>query len=125
VLGFSLKTDRAPGHGSDYANIVSVMRVRIYSNGTEAPLTPFIAKFLANVCIAVTSSLKSPQPIKTLKYEIEANQVRLLVNELPVILDHRFSQIIVLDTIRGMIRHLKMADSNGSIRIEVETEAES
>ena len=101
------------------------MRVRIYSNGIEAPLTPFIGTLVANVCIGITSSLKSPQPIKTLKYEIEADQVHVFVNELPVILDHRFSQIIVLDTIRGMIRHLKMADPNGSIRIEVETEAES
>lgn len=97
----------------------------MYSNGIEAPLTPFIGKFVANVCVGITSSLKSPKAIKTLKYEIGVDGVRIFVNELPVILDHRFSQIIVLDTIRGMIRHLKMADPNGSIRIEVETEAES
>ena len=96
------------------------MRIRIYSNGIEAPLTPFIAGFLGNVCVGIASSLKSPQPIKTLKYEIEGDQVHISANELPVILDHRFSKIIVLDTIRGMIRHLKMADPNGSIRIEVE-----
>ncbi len=97
------------------------MRIRIFSNGIEAPLTPFIAKFLGNVCIGITSSLNSPQPVKTLKYEIEQDKVRIFANGLPVVLDHRFSQIIVLDTIRGMIRHLKMADPNGSIRIEVET----
>jgi hypothetical protein len=101
------------------------MRIRIYSNGIEAPLTPFVAKFLGNVCLGITTSLKAPRQIKALKYEIEGDQVRILVNEIPVILDHRFSRIIVLDTIRGMIRHLKMADSNGSLRIEVETEAES
>lgn len=96
------------------------MRIHIYSSGIEAPLTPFIAGFLGNVCVGIASSLKTPQPIKTLKFEIEGHQVRIFVNELPVILDHRFSQIIVLDTIRGMIQHLKMADPNGSIRIEME-----
>lgn len=101
------------------------MRIRIFSNGIEAPLTPFIGTFLGNVCIAITSSLKSPQSIKTLKYEIEHDKVRILANGDPVVLDHRFSQIIVLDTIRGMIRHLKMADPNGSIRIEVERETAS
>ena len=96
------------------------MRIRIYSSGIEAPLTPFIAGFLGNVCVGIASSLKTPQPIKALKFEIEGYQVRIFVNGLPVILDHRFSQIIVLDTIRGMIQHLKMADPNGSIRIEME-----
>jgi hypothetical protein len=96
------------------------MRIRIYSNGIEAPLTPFIAGFLGNVSVGIASSLKPPQPIKSLRYEIEGEQVHIFVNGAPVILDHRFSQIIVLDTIRGMIRHLKMADPNGSIRIEVE-----
>ena len=49
------------------------------------------------------------------------------VNQMPVLLNmsQGFSRIIVLDTIRGMIRHLKLADPNGAIRIEVEMEAES
>ena len=95
------------------------MRIRIFSNGIEAPLTPFIAGFLGNVCVGITSALKTPQPIRTLKYEIDGDKVRISVNELPVVLDHRFSQMIVRDTIRGMIQHLKMADPNGSIRIEM------
>jgi hypothetical protein len=103
------------------------MRIRIYSNEIEAPLTPFIGKFLGNVCAAVASSLKTPQPIGTLKYELEGDAVRIQVNQIPVPLDmsQGFSRIIVGDTLRGMIRHLKLTDPNGSIRIEMDMETGS
>jgi hypothetical protein len=103
------------------------MRIRIYSNQIEAPLTPFIGKFLGNVCAAAAASLKTPQPIRTLQYEIEGDAVRIQVNQTPVPLNlsHGFSRIIVLDTLRGMIRHLKLADPDGAIRIEVDMEVGS
>jgi len=106
--------------------ILKAMRIRIYSNQIEAPLTPFIGKFLGNVCAGIAASLKTPQPIKNLQFELEGEDVRIQVNETPVPLDmsHGFSRIIVLDTIRGMIRHLKMADPNGAIRIEIDMEPE-
>ena len=81
------------------------MRIRIYSSGIEAPLTPFIAGFLGNVCVGIASSLKTPQPIKTLKLKIDGDQVRISVNELPVILDHRFWK----EALQGMIwKHSQM-----------------
>jgi hypothetical protein len=102
------------------------MRIQMYSNEIEAPLTSFIGKFVGNVCLAAVSSLKIPLPIKTLKYEIEGESVRIWVNDYPVPLNmsQGFSRIIVLDTLRGMIRHLKMDDPNGKIRIEIDTEIE-
>jgi hypothetical protein len=106
---------------------LQAMRVRIYSNEVEAPLSPFIGKFLGNVCVGITASLKTPQPIKTLKCELDGDIVRIEVNQIPVPMNmsQGFSRIIVRDTIRGMIRHLKLEDPNGSVRIEVEMEAES
>ena len=103
------------------------MRIRIFSNEIEAPLSPFIGKFLGNVCVGITSSLKTPLPVKTLKYEVAGETVHIEVNRIPVPLNmsQGFSRIIVLDTIRGMVRHLKLADPNGAIRIEVELESES
>jgi hypothetical protein len=103
------------------------MRIRIYSNGIEAHLTRFIGKFLGTVCTGIAASLKTPQPIRTLQYELEGEAVRIEVNQLPVALNmsRGFSKIIVLDTLRGMIRHLKMADPDGIIRIEIDMEAES
>ena len=101
------------------------MKIRIYSNEIEAPLTPFIGNLLANVCMGITTALKTPRPITTLCYEIEGEAVRIQVNGMPVPLNmsQGFSRIIILDTIRGMIRHLKLADPNGSIRIAVDMEA--
>jgi hypothetical protein len=102
------------------------MRVRIYSNEIEAPLSPFIGKFIGNVCYGITASLKTPLPIETLKCEVEGDVVRIEVNKIPVPMNmsQGFSRIIVRDTIRGMIRHLKLDDPNGTIRIEVELEKE-
>jgi hypothetical protein len=98
----------------------------MYSNNIEAHLTPFIGKFVGNVCAGITASLKTPQPIKTFSYELDGEMVRIFVNQTFVSLDmsQGFSRIIILDTIRGMIRHLKMADPNGAIRIEVDMETE-
>jgi hypothetical protein len=100
------------------------MRIRIYSNEIEAPLTAFIGNFLGNVCLGIAGSLKTPQPINSLKFELDEDAVRLEVNESPIALDlsQGFSKVIIRDTIRGMIRHLKMADPDGAIRIFVERE---
>jgi hypothetical protein len=100
------------------------MKTRIYSNGLEAHLTSFIGSFLGNVCAGIASSLKTPRPIRAIKYELLDNSVSIEVNHIPVPLDmsQGFSKIIISDTIRGMIRHLKMADPNGAIRIEIDME---
>jgi hypothetical protein len=92
----------------------------------EAHLTPFIGTFLGNVSYSVASSLKIPRPIKSLKFELDGEEVRLEINGNPVPLDmsQGFSKIIIRDTLRGMIRHLKMADPNGSVRIIVDMEAQ-
>ncbi len=118
---------KASLHGPDAVVIFSPMRIRIFSNQKEAHLTRFIGKFLGNVCYGIAASLKTPQPIKTLLYQIDGESVQIQVNGTPVTMDlsHGFSRIIVLDTIRGMIRHLKMEDPNGAIRIEIDMEGEA
>jgi hypothetical protein len=100
------------------------MKIRIFSNEVEAPLSRFIGNFLGNVCFGIASSLKTPQPIQSLKFEIEGEAVRIEVNGNPVPLNmsQGFSRIIIHDTIRGMIRHLKLADPDGTIRIVTEIE---
>jgi hypothetical protein len=106
---------------------LGAMRIRIFSNEVEAPLSHFIGKFLGNVCFGIAASLKTPLPIKSLKFEIEGEDVRIDVNHSPLSLNmsQGFSRVIILDTIRGMIRHLKLADPGGAIRIEMEIEPES
>jgi hypothetical protein len=99
-----------------------IMKIRIYSNGIEAPLSRFIGQFLGNVCAGVAASLKTPLPVKTLEYELEGEAVRIQVNNIPVALNlsQGFATTIVRDTLRGMIRHLKLADPDGTIRIQIE-----
>jgi hypothetical protein len=103
------------------------MKIWLYSNEIEAPLTSFIGKFLGNVCLGIVSSLKTPLPVKSLKLELIGDDVRLEVNNSPVALDlsQGFSKVIIRDTIRGMIRHLKMADPSGDIKIAVEREEQA
>ncbi len=103
---------------------MAIMKTRIFSNGIEAPLTRFIGNFLGNVCIGITTSLKTPRPIRNLIYELTGQDVRIEVNREPVPMDLNsgFSKIIVNSTIRGMVRHLKLDDPDGTIRIEVDAE---
>ena len=58
-----------------------IMKIRIYSNGIEAPLSRFIGQFLGNVCAGVAASLKTPLPVKTLEYELEGEAVRIQVSD--------------------------------------------
>ena len=101
-----------------------IMKIRIYSNEMEAPLSRFIGQFLGNVCAGIAASLKTPLPVRTLEYELEGNAVRIQVNGIPVALNlsQGFATTIVRDTIRGMISHLKLKDPNGNIRIQIEME---
>lgn len=117
------------GCGSPYPDVIQSrsMRVSIYSNGIEAPLTSFIGRFLGNVCAGIAASLKTPLPIRSLEYELDGEELGVWVNQAPLDMNmsRGFSKVIVRDTIRGMIRHLKLADPEGSIRIEIDMEKES
>ncbi|HSW40279.1 MAG TPA: hypothetical protein VLL97_12385, partial [Acidobacteriota bacterium] len=104
----------------------AVMKIQIYSNGKEAHLTHFIGNFLANVCFGIASSLKTPRPIRRFRFDIEEESVRLEVNDapVPINLSKGFSRIIILDTIRGMVRHLKIEDPAGTLRVVVDLEGD-
>jgi hypothetical protein len=103
------------------------MRIRLFSNEIEAPLSPFIGKFLGNVCYGIAASLKTPEPVRNVTCEVEGEMVRIDVNHAPVPLNlsQGFSRIIIHDTVRGMIRRLRMDDPSGKIRIEVDMEMEA
>lgn len=99
----------------------------MFSNQIEAHMTPFIGRFVGNVCAGMAASLKLPERIRSLSYDIDGENVLIKVNQesVPLNLSNGFSRIIILDTVRGMIRHLKMADTSGAIRIDIDLEAES
>ena len=102
------------------------MKIRMWSNGAEADLTPFIGKYIGNVCLAIAASLKTPdEPVRALRYDVSGESVRIALNgsPLPLNLNSGFVEKMILDTIRGMIRLLKMNDPAGAIRIEINLEA--
>jgi len=101
------------------------MKIRMWSNEIEANLTPFIGSYVGNVCLAIVASLKTPEPVRTLRYDVSEKSVRIALNgnPLPLDLNSGFAEKMILDTIRGMIRLLKMEDPAGLIRIEIALEA--
>jgi hypothetical protein len=103
---------------------MDVMRIHLYCNLVEAPLTHFIGRLVGSVCAGIAASLKIAVPIKHLCYELEGEDVRIQANQAPVPLDmsRGFAKTIVRDTLRGMICHLKGVDLDGLIRIEVDME---
>jgi len=100
------------------------MKIRMYSNGIEAPLTAFIGNFLGKVCLGMAESLKTPRPVSSFKFEIAGDDVRIEVNHAPIPMNLRsgFCQVMVRNTIRGMVRDLKLDDPSGDIRIEADLE---
>jgi hypothetical protein len=97
------------------------MKIRMWSNETEANLTQFVGKYIGNVCLAIVVSLKTSEPVRTLRYDVSGESVRITLNgaRLPLNLSSGFAEKMILETIRGMIRLLKMSDPSGVIRIEI------
>ena len=98
------------------------MIVRMWSNESEAGLTPFVGGYIGNVCLAIAASLKTSEPIKMLRYDVSGESVSIMLNGNPLSLhlNSGFVEKMILDTIRGAIRRLKMADPAGVIRIEID-----
>jgi len=101
------------------------MKIHMWSNEIEVNLTPFIGRYIGNVCLAIVVSLKKSEPVRTLRYDVSGKSVRITLNgsPLPLDLNSGFAEKMILDTIRGMIRLLKMEDPAGVIRIEISPEA--
>ena len=99
-------------------------RVRLYCNGSETEVKPFVSRFTANVCQAIVGALKTPRFTHHIHFTLAGDLVELEVDGTPVPLDKSqgFAEIMVRDTIRGMIQHLKDIDPGGTIRIEVDLE---
>lgn len=98
------------------------MRVRLICERVEAPVSPFVARFIANVCVAVATSLKAPAAAKHIQYELHGDDVRLQIDgaAVPLGLNQGFAETIVRDTLRGMVRSLKGVDPQRGIQIRVE-----
>jgi hypothetical protein len=100
------------------------MRSKLYSNGVELFVGPFVGQFVGNVCLGVAASLKGPRPEQRICFELEGDAVRVEVDGASVPMDQSqgFAQTILRDTLRGMIRSLKGIDGDSMVRIEAEIE---
>jgi hypothetical protein len=100
------------------------MRAQLYSNGLEVPVNSFVERFMAAVCSGIASSLKAPRPEKSIALDLGQDRIVLQVDSTPIILDKHqgFAAILVQDTIRGMMSHLKGIDGNAPARIVVSLE---
>jgi hypothetical protein len=98
------------------------MRVRLYCENLEAPVSPFVARFVANVCVAIATSLKTPAAAKLIEFSLRGNDVRLQIDGafIPLGLNQGFAETMVRGTLRGMVHDLKGMDLQRAIRISVE-----
>jgi hypothetical protein len=102
------------------------MQIRILCNGQEVVAGPFVGRFVGNVCFAIVTSLKAPRPSERVLFVLEEKTVSLEVDAQLVPMDYTqgFARTIVRDTLGGMIRHLKGIDPDGTVRIEIQLEAQ-
>ena len=98
------------------------MQIRLYCNDHEAPVSPFVGRFIANVCLAISQSLKTAEG-NTILFAVSGDRVHLEIDgrPIPLGLNQGFAEILVRDTLQGMVAHLKGMESNGRIRMEIQT----
>ncbi len=103
------------------------MRVRLICESREAPVSPFVARFVSNVCTAVAASLKAPTAANLIEYELHGDEVRLQIDgaPIPLGLNQGFAETLVRDTLHGVIRSLKGMNPQRDVRIIVDLENRS
>jgi hypothetical protein len=110
------------------ATDAGVMKIQMWSDEVKTDMTPFIGKYIGNVCLAIVASLKTPEEeesVRTLRYDVSRESVYITLNgnPLPLNLNSGFVEKMIQETIRGTIRLLKLADPSGDIRIEIDLKA--
>lgn len=98
------------------------MRTKLICEENEAPVSSFVGRFIAGVCIAVAASLKAPAAKESIQYELDGDDVRLQIDgaSVPLELGQGFAKTIIRDTLRGMVQSLKGMDAERGIRIIIE-----
>lgn len=96
--------------------------MRLFSNGREVFVGPFVGRFTANVCRAVANSLRTPDYQRTIEFALDRDSVGMRVDGRTVDLDagQGFARTITRETLKGMVRELKGVDPSGALRIEVD-----
>ena len=56
-----------------------LMKTRLFSNQIEAHMTPFIGRFVGNVCTGMAASLKLPEKIRSLSYDVDGENILIKV----------------------------------------------
>jgi hypothetical protein len=97
------------------------MRVRLFCNGVEAPVTRFIGELIGHVCLGILASLKDASPKREAMFEVRGDKINVQVDGHAIAMDQSqgFATVIVSDTLNGMLRNLKGIDYSGTSRIEV------
>jgi len=98
------------------------MRVWLFCDNQEAPVSPFVARFLSNICFAIATSLKTPAAKKKIEFDLQGDEVRLQIDgaSIPLGLNQGFAGTLIRGTLRGMVQDLKGIDLQRQIRIAVE-----
>ncbi len=78
----------------------------------------FVGRFAAAVCLGMVDALKAPRPARHVRFDLDGTVVTLVVDGSPVPMEKGFARVIVHDTLRGMLQHLKGLDPAGVVRIE-------
>ncbi len=103
------------------------MQVRIECENVEVPVSPFVGRFVSNVCTAIVASLKTPSATKSIEFDLRGEKVGLQIDgsSVPLALNQGFAEILIGDTLTGMVRRLKGVDPQHGVRISVTFESGS
>jgi predicted metallo-beta-lactamase superfamily hydrolase len=94
------------------------MSMKAIIDDGNVPLNPFIEEYVAAVFYAAASTLRGVDNPETLEYIIKKDDIAITSDGTPVEFVG-FAQVMVLDTLKATLKHLKGVDTDRETRVVV------
>ena len=94
------------------------MNVQAVIDDSNVPLNPFIEEYIAAVFYAAAGTLRGVDNPKRLEFVIHKDDLQITSDGTPVEFDG-FAQVIIADTLKAALKHLKGVDTDRETRVVV------
>ncbi|MBN1881156.1 MAG: hypothetical protein JW885_03195 [Deltaproteobacteria bacterium] len=94
------------------------MSTKAVVDDSNVPLNPFIEEYIAAVFYAAASTLRGVDDPKRLEFIIHKDDLQIISDGAPVEFTG-FAKVIVADTLKATLKHLKGVDTDRETRVVV------
>ena len=94
------------------------MNLQAVVDNSNVPLNPFIEQYIAAVFYAAASTLRGVDSPNKLEFIIHKDNIQIISDGTPVEFVG-FAEVIVTDTLKATLKHLKCVDTDRETRVVV------